>query len=205
MADVRVQSIAFPGATTSSAPVPVEVAVNNLETVGPYGFADDELGGLIGENPAVCGGELANSGHLTDVTLTIRNQSGDVVFEKTKSVCAIVQRPSDTISPPDKVTFSPQLDAGTYTVMATSQVRGDSMSDTSQQYRLEVASDTSDLPSGDEPGDTIWDIGTGGSGDGDGPLAGIGAGSGSIDKILVVLAILAIAWIADSGSDILSG
>ncbi|WP_144901371.1 hypothetical protein [Halobellus captivus] len=188
--DVNIESFEVGGPTTPGTPVPATVRVNNRETVTP----------LLG--PATCGGAWgSDQGHLTDVTVEVRDDEyGTVVWQETEQVCA----PGEQIGNEFDVQFEPTIyDLGSYTVTASTRVVGkDADSDQAGPVGLDVTEDSSSLPDSDSGNNSGggWPFG---DGSGDGNPFDLGFGGSNMKIVLGLVALLAIAWLADSAEGIL--
>ncbi|QIO23716.1 hypothetical protein [Haloarcula sp. JP-L23] len=190
MADIRVRYVDYRDEQAANQPFPVEVGINNLETVGPVGWG-----------PVVCPDSGAvNNGHMTDVTLTIRDSTGSVVETLEEPLCVPVNRPSLVGQANATAEFQPSLPPGEYTVTAEVAVRGNNGTDTSQPQSLTVSEGTDSLPGGDadrgfwqDPGPDGNDGGTDGS-DPFAAIPGVTATEAKVGGGLVVLLVLL--WVA---------
>ena len=194
--DIRIKTLDVDGPTTPGTPVPVSVKVNNAELLPPYG----------GDAACSTDGNGTANGHRTEVSIEVRSALGSVVTSETKTICA----PNDVGSNEPVVEFSPTVDsAGSYTVRAEVQVPTfDAPSDTAAPVGFEAVENVADLP--DETGESPGSGDSGGilpprfRGDGSNNSSGLnlGLGFGSVDVVLGLVALLAIAWLADSAADI---
>jgi len=198
VADVRVRRVEFEGPGAAGQPVPVDVVVNNNETVA------------LAWNGKTCDtdGVTNARGHKTDVTLTVRDASGEEVYEETTRECVPVNEPSTALSGNARVSFRPELPAGDYTVEATVSVINEDRSHSGSTRSLTVEESTGALPDGDDPGGSNpW----GGGGDDqseDGPENGGGdpfgqffGDVGNSQVILAIAALALVAWLANSASN----
>jgi len=191
VADVRVRRVEFEGPGAANQPIPVTVGVNNNETVA---FSWEE-------KTCNVNGEY---GHKTDVTLTIRDASVEEVFEETERRCVPRNRVGQMMGANATVTFRPELPAGEYTVEATVSVVTEERTHSGSTRSLTIEEDSSALPGGDDPGGSN-PFGGGGDdqsddgGDGSNPFGG--SSLPNPDILLAVVALLAIAWLANSASN----
>ena len=145
MANIEITAVEMSNSWAPGAPQSIDVKIDNHESLGPIGWG-----------PVVCPSDgSVNSGHMTDVSLSIvEATSGVEVWSETKGECIPVERPSTSFGANAMVHFEPTVTApGDYVVTAEVAVRGDNGTDTSDRYPLTVGSSGSDLPpSGDERG-----------------------------------------------------
>lgn len=201
MADVRVRNVVTENTQPSGRSWPVEIVLNNNETVA------------LVTNPKTCNPDgIGARGHKTDVTLEVRDQGGDVVWSQTKfSVCVPVNEPSTVLSGNKRVTFNPDVDVeGTVTLHASCSVINEDRTHSHSPVGVSIVSpDETQDPTDPSPGGNGTDGGEspfGGLFGGDG---GGGGGGGNdpfgipVDEILIVVALFALAMIARSGSEIL--
>ncbi|MFC6785089.1 hypothetical protein ACFQFH_20100 [Halobaculum halobium] len=193
MADVRVRRVEFEGPAAAGVPIPIRVGVNNNETAA---FSWEE-------KTCNTGGEY---GHKTDVTLVIRDAAGEKVFDETVRECVPRNRVGQMLGANAAVEFDPELPAGEYTVEATVSVIKEERTHSSTPRSLTVEEDSSALPGGDDPGGSNP---FGGGGDdqsddgGNNPFGGSGDALGLPNSkvVLALVALLAIAWLANSASN----
>jgi hypothetical protein len=185
MPDLRVSDVTARPEQPAGQPFPVTVALNNLETVA------------FSWEASTCNvnGEY---GHKATVTVTVRDSGGDVVADPSRDVCIPRNRAGQIWGPNLREEFDITLpEPGDYTVRASVDAREAVGGDRSAPVGV-TAVDSGEVESVNDDGSGAGS-GTGidfGDGSGDG-----GAG-GSVDKALLVVGLLAVAWIASSGSDI---
>ncbi len=134
-------------------------------------------------------------GHKADVSVKVFD-GGNTVAESSKQVCAPIEfQPADDPHP----TFGPfDPEPGQYTVRAKVDPVGGGQSDTVE--RTVHVSETSDAPPADDGGadDTNGsDLWPGGDDDDDGNSDPMG----KLDKAMLIVALLAVAWILSSASN----
>jgi hypothetical protein len=179
------------GDTAAGTPAQVTVEVNNRETVAP----------LFGR--ASCNDFQAKATR-TEVSIEVRDGSGQVVETASKEVCAPVEGLSNEVN----VEFDADTgDPGEHTVTAATRVVGNELeSDTAGPVSFDVADDAGDLPSSDGGGEddqfNLDDRIPGGDGDGDGPLD-IGPDLPSTDLIIGLVVLGLAAWALSSAEGII--
>lgn len=204
MADIRVRYVDYADEQAANQPFPVEVGINNNETVGPIGWG-----------PVVCPDSGAvNSGHMTDVTLTVRDSNGSPVETYEEGLCVPVNRPSEFGSANAVAEFTVSLPPGDYTLAAEVQVRGDNGHDSAQPKQLTVTDGTDSLDGGDADRGWWTDPGPEGGDDPDSnpanPLADVFGVSPSTAKLLagggaLLIALMILSPYAQMGASIAGG
>jgi hypothetical protein len=193
----------------ASEPVNVTVVVNNQETFG---------GGADG-----CESSDGFAGHRAKVTVEAIH-AGEVVESQAREVCAPVQGASLLRTSDPEMSFSLDLSAGNFVIRATTEGVNTGQADT-EEVSIIVEEEASAPPAEDGSGDDgSNDGGTDDEGlppfgdtDNDGhrnfvdpephnPEVPSGGGplniGGQTDKLLLVVGMIALAWAADSGAEV---
>lgn len=189
MANVEIQRVEFQSPQAKGVDFPVNVVVENHETVAP----------LAGDHRCNTSGV---GGHEVRVRLDIRHTDTGFTWNGNKTICAPIQ---SLVVPNARARFNPRLhDAGEYVVNAHVEAVGVSGQDDSQTYRLVVEEDAEDaLTTGGTPGRTEDTSSTGQPGGGSGGNEPEDSGGDILSwvlnnqqkaaAILLVLAVLALA------------
>jgi len=189
MADLRIRNVDSRSMQPAGQAWPVTVAVNNLETVA---FAWE---------PGTCN-ENGEPGHKANVTLEVRSSAGGEVWSETKQVCVPRNRVGQLLGANKRVEFTPVVDTkGEYTLTASVEAVNSSGGDTSDPVRVTATGveETEQADSGvDNGGGDAWNPFPDDSGGND-PL-NVG---GQMDKLLLAVGLIAVAWLANSGAEVL--